>query len=537
MKLRPCPDCNGALVAIQLESGAWRKRCKRCGKLWCDIDGFAGAGGASVAMERAGVPPDEAFNHSPQAVAIHAANHPRCRHHIEDVYAVDISTVVGDAHVNSGWFSPDCTHHSNAKGGKPLDNSRRGLCWVIIEWIDALGDRAPRKIYLENVQEFEQYGPLGPDNKPDKSLRGTLFHLFVAALRARGYDVEWGTMIASEFGAGTSRKRLFLVARRDGRRIAAPAVIRRTHGDGLKPLVTAAECIDWSIPCPSIFERAKPLADKTLARIAKGIDRFVLNCADPFIIPVTHSGDLRTHSVREPFRTFTCAHRGEHALIVPTLIQTGYGERPGQSPRVPGLHKPLGTAVASGAKHALVCAFLAQHNNHRGRDPNAGRSLSKTMSTLTATPQQGIVTAHLLSLKGTGRHRDMREPMFTQCGGGNHIAAVHAFLMKYHGHGTDLQSVKRPLLTIDTEDRFALVVVHGVLYEIVDIGMRMLQWHELAKATGFPPDYRFDVPFRGKPMTKTEIVRGIGNSVPPDPAFALIAANEDMPDDEMREAA
>lgn len=463
---------------------------------WIDIDGFAGAGGASEAMEEAGLVPAEAFNHSPEAIAIHEVNHPRTRHHCEDVYRVDISKVVGKRRIRAGWFSPDCTHHSKAKGGKPLDNKRRGLCWVIVEWIDALGDRAPLRIYLENVEEFEHYGPLGPDGRPDKNRRGELFQAFVQALRLRGYtNIEWKRLRASDYGAGTSRTRLFLVARRDGLPVVWPEA---THGKGLLPFVSAADCIDWTLPCRSIFGRERPLADKTLARIAKGLRRFVFDCADPFIVPDAYA---------------------------PFMIQTGYGERDSQAPRVLDMHKPLGTIVAGGGKHALVAAFLAQHNlgavGHDARDP---------LSTIVGTgSQQQLVLAHMLNMKGDGRHRDMREPIFTPCAGGNHIAEVRAFLMKYHGSGTDLQSLNRPLLTIDTEDRFGLVVVQGIEYQVVDIGMRMLHWRELAKAQGFPASYKFDVLFKGKPMTKTAIVRGIGNSVSPPPARALLLANENVP--------
>lgn len=540
--LRDCPDCGHALRRVTLfaaDSPYTRKKCDGCGKLWCDIDGFAGAGGASDAMAAAGIPPDEAFNHSPEAIAIHAANHPTCRHHCEDVHKVNISVVVGPAFVNSGWFSPDCTHHSKAKGGKPLDNRRRGLCWVIIDWLDALGARRPLKIYLENVEEFEHYGPLGADGRPDKARRGELFKAFVAALAARGYRVDYGQMAAMRYGAGTSRNRLYMVARRDGRAIVSPQAVPVTHGDGLLPFVPAAACIDWTIPCPSIFDRVRPLVPKTEARLAKGIRRFVFECGDPFIVPVTHQGDLRTHSIREPLRTITTAQRGEHALIVPTLVQTGYGEREGQSPRALDIHKPLGTIVAGGGKHALVAAFLAQHNlgavGHDAREP---------VSTIVGRgTQQQVVTAHLMNMKGDGRHRDPRAPMFTPCAGGNHIAEVRAFLMKYHGSGgSQLHSLKKPFPTLDCEDRLGLVTVHGSVYQLVDIGMRMLHWRELARAQGFRPDYKFDVPFtdrfgRTKPMTKTAIVRGIGNSVSFHPAHALIAANENAPLIEMQEAA
>jgi DNA (cytosine-5)-methyltransferase 1 len=494
------------------------------------VDLFAGGGGASLAIETAlGRSPDIAVNHDPEAVAMHAANHPATRHLCGDVWDVRPRQVCDGRPVELLWASPDCTFHSKARGGKPFRDpksavGRRGLAWVVTRWAR---DVRPRVICLENVEEFEDWGPLGEDGRPDPARRGLTFRRWVGTLKAAGYAVEWRELRACDYGAPTSRKRLFLVARSDGLPIVWPLP---THGPGRIPYRTAAECIDWSIPCPSIFGRRKPLAEKTLRRIARGIRRFVLDAADPFIIPTTHGGDDRVHSIRDPLRTITSAHRGEHAIVAPTLVknmtnnvgqrtdaplstiltgnhhylvaptmvQTGYGEREGQAPRVLDLHKPLTTVVADGQKHALVSAFLAKHfGGHEG----PGSSLSLPFGTVTCRDHHAIVTA---SVQGDRR------------------GEVRAFLTKYYGT-SDGQQAQLPLGTVTTRDRFGIVIVRGEAYEISDIGMRMLQPRELFRAQGFPDSYVIDPP--DSPLSKTAQVRMCGNSVSPPPAVAILKAN------------
>lgn len=539
------------------------------------IDNFAGGGGASTGLERAfGRPVDVAINHDPEAIAMHTENHPHTKHYCESVFDVDPLEITGNQPVALVWLSPDCKHFSKAKGGKPVSKKIRGLAWIALRWA---AKSKPRVIMLENVEEFQTWGPLDADGKPDAKNKGRTFRSFVNALRAQGYVVEWNELRACDFGAPTIRKRLFLVARRDHLPIVWPTP---THGDPksaavragrLLPWRTAAECIDWSIPCPSIFERARPLKDATLRRIAKGIMKFVVNSSDPFIVKfqenstgqsldeplhtvmagaprfgviaptlmhVTHHGADRTADIDAPLATVTGAHRGEQALVSATLIQTGYGERAGQAPRAPGLDKPLGTVVAGGVKHAVVSAFLAKHyggvvgtgvdvptgtvtttDHHSvvtaqlvGCGGRAGQSrprdASEPMATVTSKADTTIVTSHLLKLRNNQFGQDGREPMPTLTAGGGHVSEVRTFLEKYHG-----------------PDALGLVTIRGETYAIVDIGMRMLTPRELARAQGFPDSYVLDPIFNGKPLSKSAQVRMIGNSVCPDVATALIVAN------------
>ncbi|MCP4594455.1 MAG: DNA cytosine methyltransferase, partial [bacterium] len=294
---------------------------------------------------------DIAINHDPKAIAMHKANHPETKHFIENIWKVDPREACCGRPVGLAWFSPDCTHHSRAKGAKPRKKKIRGLAWVVIRWAKRV---RPKVIILENVEEFKSWGRLLPDGTPDKQHAGETFRKWVSRLTDLGYTVEFRSLVAADYGTPTTRKRLFLIARTDNAPIVWP---EPTHGDARpEGWIPAARIIDWSLPCPSIFERPRPLADATMRRIAAGIRRYVIETGDPFIIPVTHQGDSRVHGIDEPVRTITAAHRGELAFVAPTLIQTSYGERKGQRPRVPGLNKPLGTIVAGGVKHALVAA-------------------------------------------------------------------------------------------------------------------------------------------------------------------------------------
>lgn len=481
------------------------------------VDNFAGGGGASLGIELAlGRSPDIAINHDREAVAMHEANHPHTSHYCEDVWAVDPREAAAGRSVGLAWFSPDCKHFSKAKGGRPLSKKIRGLAWVAVKWAKLV---RPRVIVVENVEEFQDWGPLLADNTPCPVRKGLTFRRWKRQLEKLGYVVECRELRACDFGAPTIRKRLFVIARCDGQPVVWPSP---THGPRTPYAYrTAAECIDWSLPCPSIFDRVRPLADATLRRIAKGVQRYVIEAAEPFIVPVTHQGGDRVHGISEPFRTVTAAKRGEFALAVPTLIQTGYGERSGQAPRVPGLDKPLGTVVAGGQKHALVAAFLAQHNTGV-----VGHRAQKPLSTITGRgTQQQVVTSHLLKLYGTCQHgQDHHQPMPTVTAHGNHLGEVRAFLIKYYGTDQDPQ-LRIPMHTVTTKDRFGLVTVAGEDYVIADIGMRMLQPRELYRAQGFPDTYRIDIDVAGKLLTKTAQVRMCGNSVCPPVARAIVAAN------------
>lgn len=521
------------------------------------VDLFAGGGGASTGIEQAtGRAPDVAINHDAEAVSLHQANHPQTRHFCSDVFEVDPVAVTEGRPVGLLWASPDCKHFSKAKGGKPVSKKIRSLAWVVVKWAKLA---RPRVICLENVEEFQTWGPLTADNMPCPLRKGRTFKRWVSSLRNLGYAVEWRELRACDYGAPTIRKRLFLVARCDGAPIVWPEATHAApdslavKSKKLKPWRTAAECIDWSIPAPSIFERTRPLADATCRRIAKGVVRYVIDAAEPFIVPMTHSGGDRVHASTDPLRTITTAQRGELALSVPTLIQTGYGEREGQSPRVPGLDKPLGTLVGS-QKHALVPAFMAKHyggvvghglhgeplhtvtaSDHNslvtanlvGVGARAGQSrprgMAEPLATITAKADVAITTSHLM-VNTTGHPGGAtNEPLHTVTTGGHH-AEVRAFLVKYYGTDQDPR-LAEPMHTVPTKDRFGLVYVHGQPYAIADIGLRMLTPRELYRAQGFPEDYRIEHGADGRALTKTAQVRMCGNSVCPPLARAIVAAN------------
>lgn len=458
------------------------------------VDSFAGGGGASTGIEAAiGRPVDIAINHDPEAIALHKANHPETRHYLEDIWEVDPATACAGRPVGLAWFSPDCTHFSRAKGTTPIKKEIRGLAWVVVNWAKAV---RPRVIVLENVEEFQTWGPLREDGRPDPGAVGETFREWLAQLSALGYSIEFRTLVAADYGTPTTRKRLYLVARRDGAGIAWPD---QTHGKG-RPAGwrAAAEIIDWALPCPSIFGRRKPLAEATLRRIAEGIRRYVIGAAQPFIMPLTHQGGHRINDITEPLRTVTGAHRGEMALVAPSLIARSWGEREGQRPRALDISRPLSTVVGGGIKHALIAAFITKHYGGI-----VGHPVQRTLGTVTAQDHHSLTTTTL-----------------TRAG----AETVRAFLIKYYGQGVAQQALE-PLHTVTSKARFGLVTVEGQDYEIADIGMRMLAPHELYAAQGFPADYDITPTVNGKPLTKTAQIRCAGNSVCPPVATAIVAAN------------
>lgn len=426
------------------------------------VDNFAGGGGASTGIEMAtGRSPDIAINHDAKALALHRANHPTTLHFCEDVFDVSPLAVTKGQPVGLGWFSPDCKHFSRAKGGKPVDKNVRALAWVVVRWAEEV---SPRVIFLENVKEFLTWGPLLPDGRPDPATKGDTFRDWVAQLQALGYVVEWRVLKACDFGAPTSRERLFVVARRDGYPIAWPAP---THGPGrAAPYRTAAECIDWTIPVPSIFGRAKPLKENTERRIARGIMKYVLKAPKPFIvrtahgevgadgrkrgrgehplaeplptittskdfavvspslIPLTHHGDRRVHPLGEPAPTITGANRGEHALLAPLVARIG--QTGGNGAYVNDARDPL-TTVTTKAEHLLVAPSLIQQGWGE-RDGQAPRCL------------------------------DITSPIGTIVADGNKHALVASFMAKhYGGNETPGSSLAKPLDTITTVDHNAVV--------------------------------------------------------------------------------
>ncbi|UQN37278.1 DNA cytosine methyltransferase [Alcaligenes aquatilis] len=525
------------------------------------VDLFAGGGGASTGLEQAlGRHVDIAVNHDPEAIALHTINHPQTEHYVSDVFEINPHIATRGRPVGLLWASPDCKHFSKAKGGKPVSKRIRGLAWVVVKWAKAV---RPRVIILENVEEFQTWGPLTDDGIPCPDRKGQTFQLWKEQLRALGYRLEYKELRACDYGAPTIRKRFFMVARCDGLPIVWP---QQTHfakpAKGQLPWRPASDIIDWSIPCPSIFERKRPLADATCRRIAKGVMRYVVEAANPFIVSIANWSGESMRSTEDPLSTVTANPKGgHHAVVVPTLIQTDYGERPGQAPRVPGLDKPLGTIVAS-QKHAVVAAFLAKHYTgvvgsdlqdsigtvtsvdhhslitanliHMGHgEGKAGgkrfshgiRDVEQPLNTVTASGcPAGLVTSHLVKLRNNQFGQSHNEPMPTLTAGGGHVGEVRAFLLKYYGTDQDPQ-MGEPLHTVTTKDRFGLVTVHGIDYQIVDIGLRMLTPRELYRAQGFPDSYIIDQKPDGSPLTKTAQVRMCGNSVCPPLAHALVQAN------------
>lgn len=490
------------------------------------IDNFAGGGGASCGIEMAtGRRVDVAINHDQQAVAMHVVNHPETRHYCESVWDIDPREVTQGRPVGLVWLSPDCKHFSRAKGGKPVEKKIRGLAWVALRWAATAN---PRVIMLENVEEFLTWGPLvegpGGELRPCPKRSGRTFEVFVNALRRQGYAVEWRTLRACDYGAPTIRKRLFLIARRDGQPIVWPAP---THADPktakakkLLPWRTAAECIDFCLPCPSIFERARPLADATLRRIAVGVMRYVVNSAEPFIIPVSHSGDSRVHNIGDPLRTITGSSRSTHALVS-AFIAKHYGDR-GQLPGSE-MSAPVSTVTARD-HNALVTAKIVGVD-HRSSGDSAVWSADKLVTTITAEARHALVASSLIKLRNNCIGQDSREPLHTITGGAEHFAEVRAFMTAYYGSDQDPR-LEEPMHTVTSRDRFSLVTVAGQDYEIADIGMRMLQPRELFRAQGFPADYIIgDDPEQGLTLTKTAQIRMVGNSVCPPVAAALVRAN------------
>lgn len=525
------------------------------------VDLFAGGGGASTGIEQAiGRHVDIAINHSADAIGMHEVNHPQTRHYCADVFEIDPRMATMGQPVGLLHASPDCTHFSQAKGGQPRSKEIRSLAWVVIRWA---GTVRPDVITLENVEQMLQWSPLvakrcpatgrvvtldevadtttgkaayrvaAPGEVvprsnqflvPSKKHMGRNWGHFVQALRDLGYAVQWRVICNADLGAHSTRTRLYMIARCDGRPIVWP---EQTHAKKPKPGQArhrpAADCIDWSIPGKSIFGRDKPLAEATMRRIAHGMERFVLKNPQPFIVKnmaatlvqmghgqgsgKTTRRSYGANSITGPLGTVT-ASGGGHGIAAATLVQMGYGERPGQAPRVPGLDKPLGTIVAGGGKHGLTTAFMVQANG--GFNATPARAMDTPMSTVTTSgSQQQLCTLQLSQDDEAGALR------------------CAAFLMRYHGNGGQWSDLREPMTTITTRDRLALVTVwlKGEPWVIVDITLRMLVPRELYNAQDFPPNYVIDRTAAGKSLTKTAQVRMAGNSVSPLPMRLIVAAN------------
>lgn len=559
------------------------------------VDNFAGFGGASLGVEWAtGRPVDHAINHSQAAITAHQMNHPDTTHHCEDVFEIDPRKIARRNKVGLAWFSPDCCHHSVARGGKPREKGIRALAWITVRW--AYHCR-PFRMFLENVREFQTWGPLDEDGRIIPSEKARTFEAFKACLgsgldpsdptwgeiretipdvppealkRGLGYNVEHRVLRACDYGAPTTRQRFFMVMTADGAPIVWP---KPTHGEpgsdavlrgDLLPWPTAADCINWTLPCYSIFmtpEEVKarglrikrPLVEKTMMRIGRGTWRYVINARQPFIVIANHGGDqFRGQGVNEPMQTITGA-RDARGLCVPFIA--GVGGRAGQT-----LEKSAGDlmpTITAKADKALVAAFLSGtggpgyagkptpvdrpmgtllQENHEGlvaafltkyHSGATGGDLSDPMPTMTSNsfikrpggcPPVGVVTSHLVKLRGTCKDGQLiTEPMPTITGGGNHIGEVRAFLIKYYGQGCGAE-LREPMHTVTSKDRMGLVMTLGGIYQIADIGLRMLVPREQARAQGFPDTFMLL-------GTQAEQVSQIGNSVPPQFAEALVRAN------------
>ena len=548
------------------------------------VDNFAGGGGASTGIEIAiGRSVDIAINHDPDAIAMHKANHPNTKHYCEDVWQVDPVEACGGHPVALAWFSPDCKHFSRAKGGKPVDKNIRGLAWVAVKWAYHV---RPRVLMMENVPEIQTWGPLGEDSKPIKERSGETFEGFILALttgipadhpafhemcsaldiqadskmayalqQGLGYTIDYRTLKSCDYGAPTTRTRFYLIGRCDGKAIVWP---KPTHGPKkadavrsgkLLPYRTAAECIDWSIPAQSIFERDKPLSENTLRRIARGIQKFVIENPEPFI--VRYKFDNEPESINEPLSTVTAVNSHYVAtpiltkfqqnssgqpmdrpvdtvmpgaqrfgLVAPTLIQY-HSETAKDEVRGQELDEPLMTQDTSN-RYALSVAHIMK--NYAGGYNGAGSAADAPLDTVTAKDHNSLVTAHILTMRNNMDGQPADEPLTTISTSGAHHAEVQAFLVKYFSNGA-AKSVDTPLDTVTTKDRFALVTIHGEEYIITDIRMRMLQPRELFNAQGFPGDYIIETDANGNPYPKSKQVARCGNAVTPPVATALVRAN------------
>jgi DNA (cytosine-5)-methyltransferase 1 len=495
-------------------------------------DLFAGGGGTSEGVEQAVERPvDIAINHSPEAIAMHRANHPETKHYCEDIYTVDPVLACAGRPLGFLWASPDCTFFSKARGTKPMEKNTRSLAEVVVRWAKAV---RPRVIAVENVEEFMQWGPLGDDNRPDKSRKGETFREWLGALSDLGYVCDYRLLVAADYGAPTTRKRFFMIARCDGQPLVWP---EPTHGKGREHAWrAAAEIIDWSIPGRSIFGRERPLAEATLKRIAKGLERYVFGAARPFIVPLTHQGDSRVYGVDDPLRTITGANRGEFQVVNPFVVRHGHYSTKTGAGLIEGrgagtfrgqpLGQPLATICATNDKH-LVAPVITKHYGGPNGHATPGADARSPLGAITAIDHHALTAAYLRKDYGTSHSASVEEPLPTITAndrGGGHLAEVRAFLIKYYRTGTPRQ-VQLPLDTVTTKDRFGLVMVHGEPYQIVDITTRMLQPRELFGGNGFPPDYVIDPEFNGKPLTKTAQIECAGNAVPPQWSEAIARAN------------
>ena len=495
------------------------------------VDNFAGGGGASTGIEIAtGMAVAIAINHDPAAILMHKTNHPYTEHLQASVWDVDPKAVCRGRPVGLAWFSPDCKHFSKAKGAALVDRKIRGLAWITLRWAATV---RPRVVILENVEEFQTWGPVRK-GKPVKKLAGTTFRKFISQLEALGYAVEFRELVAADYGAPTSRKRFYMIARCDGKPIAWPKPTHsKTGADGLPKWRAASEIIDWSLPCPSVFaskaeimdryglKAVRPLAKNTMRRIIRGVDKFTIRSGKPFIVECNHSGGGHIAPVGDAYKTITAKHTG--GIVAPSLIQ--YHTEQTESVRASGLGAPINTVDASN-RYGLTCANLVEYYT-------GGRPLDvrEPMHTVTSHDREAVVAAHVVKFKGDNLGHGADEPMQTVTTSAGEFAACEAYLAKMHG-GDELGywPLIRDLLNefcgyTLAEDEVLLLEIGGTLYYIADIGLRMLSPRELYNAMGFPPDYIIDRDYQGHEYGRTKQVARCGNAVCPPVASALVRAN------------
>lgn len=506
------------------------------------VDNFAGGGGASTGIEMAtGYSVDIAINHDPEAIRMHKVNHPNTKHYCENVWAVDPVKACEGHPVALAWFSPDCKHFSKAKGGKPKDKNIRGLAWVACRWAALV---RPRVIMLENVEEFKTWGPLNRGHHPIRAKQGDTFRQFVKQLNELGYEVQFRELVAADYGAPTKRKRFFMIARCDGVPIMwpkpthAPADSEEVKAGLLKPYVGAYTQLDFSLPCPSIFDTSeqikekygiravRPLAPKTMQRIARGLKKFVLDNPEPFIVPIGYGErkgqSPRVHDIKKPLPTIVSS--GKHYLceprLAPVIDKTYGGNYQGGGSKA---EDPIDT-ITTVDHNRLVAATLIQYHSETNSDEVRGQGIENPIMTVDSSNRYGLVTSFLSKFYKTGIGQDEREPLHTVTTSAGHFGEVRAFLIKYYGEGTG-QDIEQPLDTVTSRDRFGLVTIQGVEYQIVDIGLRMLEPKELYGCQGFPDDYIIDHDNTGKTYSRSEQVKRCGNAVcPPIPA-AMVRSN------------
>ncbi len=546
------------------------------------VDNFAGGGGASTGIELAtGRIVDIAINHDPDAVLMHKTNHPYTKHYCESVWEVNPVEICQGRPVGLMWLSPDCKHFSRAKGGKPVSKNVRGLAWIAVRWAATV---KPRVIILENVPEFVTWGPLDKKNRPDEKQKGRTFNSFVNALKRHGYDVDWREIRCCDLGAPTIRKRFVLVARCDGRPIVFP---KATHGEGLKPYRTAAECIDWSIPCKSIFERKKPLVENTLRRIARGLDKFTIKSDKPFIVTCNHGGEgFRGQDLAKPINTIT--QKCTDGVVVPYLGSFKFNNEPSDVSNplhtvttvnshaviAPHISKYFGGIVGADIEtplptvtavdhNALVGASLIQYHSETSDKEVRGQALDTPLMTVDMSPRYALTTANIVRYYGgADQHNSVETPLPTVTTMERHglieshlcvfqnnmdckpmeepvpaitsrekLAVIKTKIIKYSGeqnlhHWPEVRDLLNKYCGYNLADNeLLLLVINSDYCFIADIGMRMLEPRELYNAHGFPEDYIIEVDYKGNVYPRSKQVARCGNSVPPPLAEAMVRAN------------